>query len=126
MYGKTVMNMPSRFIDEMGQDLHRVQAYNSYGASQEVSAGRSDYLQVSKYKGEGASYQKGPKQAPAYQSKTKEDIRIGSKVRHKKFGQGMVVSLQAKGQDTEGVISFEGKGLKKLLLSFAPIEVVKS
>lgn len=126
MYGKTVMNMPSRFIDEMGQDLHRVQAYNSYGASQEVSAGRSDYLQVSKYKGEGASYQKGPKQDPAYQSKTKEDIRIGSKVRHKKFGQGMVVSLQAKGQDTEVVISFEGKGLKKLLLSFAPIEVVKS
>ncbi len=125
MYGKTVMNMPSRFIDEMGQDLHRIQAYNSYGASQEVSAGRSDYLQVSKYKGEGASYQKGPKQDPAYQSKTKEDIRIGSKVRHRSLARAWWF-LSTKGQDTEVVISFEGKGLKKLLLSFAPIEVVKS
>ena len=70
-------------------------------------------------------YENKPKKNPDYQSETKKDIRVGSKVRHKKWGEGMVVSLKEKGKDTEVVVSFEGKGLKKLLLSFAPLEVIR-
>ena len=125
MYGRTIINRPSRFIDEMGSGLERIHAYNTYMEEADQSPRRSSYLQVSKYKGEALDYENKPKKNPDYQSETKKDIRVGSKVRHKKWGEGMVVSLKEKGKDTEVVISFEGKGLKKLLLSFAPLEVIR-
>ena len=46
-------------------------------------------------------------------------------MRHPKFGEGIVVSCEPSGPDYQIVIAFQGEaGIKKLLLSFAPLERV--
>jgi DNA helicase II / ATP-dependent DNA helicase PcrA len=52
-------------------------------------------------------------------------FNAGDHVRHGKFGEGIVVSVTptAAGNDQEVTVAFKGEsGLKKLLLSFAPLE----
>ncbi len=45
----------------------------------------------------------------------------GDRVRHAAFGRGIVVSCGIRGDDQEVVVAFEGAGVKKLLLSLAPL-----
>jgi DNA helicase-2/ATP-dependent DNA helicase PcrA len=46
----------------------------------------------------------------------------GDHVRHPRFGQGIVVSCEPSGTDYQVVVAFQGEaGIKKLLLSFAPL-----
>jgi DNA helicase-2/ATP-dependent DNA helicase PcrA len=46
-------------------------------------------------------------------------------VRHAKFGDGIVISAESKGGDVEVTVAFRGTtGVKRLLLSFAPLEKV--
>jgi DNA helicase-2/ATP-dependent DNA helicase PcrA len=54
-----------------------------------------------------------------------ETFNAGDHVRHPKFGEGIVVSCEPSGLDYQIVIAFQGEaGIKKLLLSFAPLEKV--
>src|SRR3972149_4935377 len=54
-----------------------------------------------------------------------EAFSAGDHVRHPKFGQGIVVSCEPSGADYQVVVAFQGEaGIKKLLLSFAPLEKV--
>jgi DNA helicase-2/ATP-dependent DNA helicase PcrA len=47
----------------------------------------------------------------------------GERVRHPRFGEGVVVACVVKGDDQELTIAFKGEaGIKKLMLSFAPLE----
>jgi DNA helicase-2/ATP-dependent DNA helicase PcrA len=47
----------------------------------------------------------------------------GDRVRHTKFGEGIVVSCKDRETDQEVTVSFKGiNGLKRLLVSFAPLE----
>ena len=53
-------------------------------------------------------------------------LRSGDKVRHPAFGDGMVVSCSPSGQDFEVTVAFgEGAGVKRLLQSFAQLEVLE-
>lgn len=49
-------------------------------------------------------------------------FRPGDKVRHATFGEGVVVSSRASGDDQEVEVAFVGRGVKKLLASFAKLE----
>src|SRR6266508_3375994 len=55
-----------------------------------------------------------------------ETFAAGDHVRHPKFGEGIVVSCEPSGlADYLAVVAFQGEaGIKKLLLSFAPLERV--
>jgi DNA helicase II / ATP-dependent DNA helicase PcrA len=47
----------------------------------------------------------------------------GERVRHPRFGEGIVVSCKMAGGDQEVTVAFKGEaGIKRLLLSFAPLE----
>jgi DNA helicase-2/ATP-dependent DNA helicase PcrA len=47
----------------------------------------------------------------------------GERVRHPRFGEGVVVAAAVKGDDQELTIAFKGEtGIKKIMLSFAPLE----
>ena len=51
--------------------------------------------------------------------------KTGDKVRHAIFGDGIVVSTKPSGEDFEVTVAFQdGQGVKRLLLSFAPLETV--
>jgi DNA helicase-2/ATP-dependent DNA helicase PcrA len=54
-----------------------------------------------------------------------DSFRPGDHVRHERFGEGVVVSCEPSGGDYQVVVAFQGEaGIKKLLLSFAPLEKV--
>ena len=46
----------------------------------------------------------------------------GDRVRHAKFGEGVVVSTKESGSDVEVTVAFPGAGVKRLMLSFAALE----
>ena len=53
-------------------------------------------------------------------------LSTGDRVRHKTFGEGIVTEAKQSGGDTEVTVAFkDGQGVKRLLLSFAPLEKVE-
>ena len=53
-----------------------------------------------------------------------EYLRVGSRVRHQKFGVGKIVSLSQPWPDTRAKVEFPGLGTKTLVLSMAKLELV--
>ena len=49
-------------------------------------------------------------------------FRPGDRVRHKSFGDGIVVASQIVRNDEEVTVAFEGKGVKKLSVAYAGLE----
>jgi DNA helicase-2/ATP-dependent DNA helicase PcrA len=62
--------------------------------------------------------------APRSASRSGEQFEAGDKVRHGTFGEGVVVSSTGTGGDTQVTVAFAGQGVKRLMLSFAPLEKV--
>ncbi len=48
----------------------------------------------------------------------------GQRVRHEAFGVGTVVANKQRGADSEVTVDFDEAGVKKLLLSLAPLEKI--
>jgi len=103
-------NPPSRFLTDIPLDL---MAQRERAAAPTLWPSRHRYATTSRAQGravEGGAI-------PA------ETFAAGDHVRHPKFGDGIVVSCQPSGADYQVVVAFQGEaGIKKLLLSFAPLE----
>ena len=54
------------------------------------------------------------------------EFDAGDKIRHAKFGEGTVVSVQQSAGEWLATIAFPGAGVKQFVLSLAPIEKVRS
>jgi len=55
------------------------------------------------------------------------DYRVGDRVRHKSFGEGIVMQVDPGRDDVEVTVMFQGSvGTKRLSLAYAPLERVKS
>ena len=62
---------------------------------------------------------------PPPRTEAKPAFAVGDKVEHKIFGQGIVVETKPSAGDVQVTVAFkDGHGVKKLLLSFAPLEKV--
>lgn len=58
-------------------------------------------------------------------SKLKSDkLKAGDKVMHKAWGEGTIVQLSGEGEDQKAVIAFDDKGVKTVMMSYAPIEKI--
>ncbi len=97
LYGTTSHNPPSRFILDIPPELQ---------------GGDRAALRSSRFDPTPASFESGPLPLSA------ADLIPGDQIRHTKFGEGIVVSVEG----DELVAAFAGLGTKKLSLSFAPIE----
>ena len=56
--------------------------------------------------------------------KGSEILEVGSKVKHIKFGEGEIISLEEDGVNKKAIISFKMFGVKKLLLRFAKLQLL--
>ncbi len=131
IYGQVNYTLPSRFIKEMGDAIEHKKDMETKEVKEEAD-GKEKLLNVVDYTGKRESkkmktrkseFSFKPQPKPA--KNTDIDARVGDKVRHKKFGQGTVVQTKDRDNDLEVVIAFEDAGLKRLLLSIAPIEIVR-
>ena len=51
-------------------------------------------------------------------------LKVGDRIRHDNFGEGIVVNCSRNRDDHEVVVDFENIGVKRLLLSLAPLEKI--
>ena len=53
------------------------------------------------------------------------ELSIGSKVKHKVFGDGTIITIKKDKETQVATIAFKNKGIKQLDLSIAPLEIVE-
>lgn len=64
--------------------------------------------------------------APRVAPRPRTEYQPGDRVRHDHFGEGVVVSARKQRGDTEVTVAFEGQGVKRLMLNFAPLTKVSA
>ncbi|TXX12701.1 DNA helicase PcrA [Enterococcus gallinarum] len=116
LYGRTQYNRPSRFVEEIEQDLlqslgERTQPKGA-AASFQPKVFKPTYTQ--------------PRQSTVSSRQTTtaagNQWQVGEKVNHKKWGVGTIVRTTGAAQDLELDVAFPQQGVKRLLATFAPIE----
>jgi DNA helicase II / ATP-dependent DNA helicase PcrA len=100
LYGVDTYGQPSRFISELPADL-----------VEEIRP----RLQVSR---PAFTRRNMVEESPA------PGMRMGSRVRHAKFGEGVVLNLEGSGPQARIQVNFERQGMKWLMLSYANLVVV--
>lgn len=123
IYGNVNYTLPSRFIKEMGDAIEN----KKDEIPKEKMFNVLDYTKKKEVNKEEtrSSFYYTPEEKPKKNINTNINVKLGDKVRHKKFGEGTIVQLKDRENDTELVIAFENGGLKRLSLSIAPIEIVR-
>jgi len=112
LFGRTNINRPSRFIDEMPDEVMENLNLNNRVHRSPMSQPRNGGKPV-------RQVMKKPVGKDAL------DWRTGQRVLHKKWGIGTVVSVRGEGENMELDIAFPSPvGIKRLLAKFAPIEKV--
>ncbi|WP_349409305.1 DNA helicase PcrA [Pseudalkalibacillus sp. SCS-8] len=116
LYGKTTMNPPSRFINEIPEEL--IETLNE----------EKETLPWMQTSGGGAAPRAGAPQRAHRKTPVRKggeglDWSVGDKAKHGKWGVGTVVSTKGEGDSLELDIAFpQPTGIKRLLAKFAPIE----
>ena len=52
------------------------------------------------------------------------ELRVGARVQHERFGQGVVIALEGTGNDKKAQVNFDTGGLKNILLRFAKLTLI--
>ncbi|WP_261134339.1 DNA helicase PcrA [Bacillus sp. Marseille-Q3570] len=114
LYGKTTMNAPSRFINEIPDEI-----VESLNEEQETLP----WQKTSNQMPTAGAPRRSHRMAPARKSGESLDWSVGDKAKHGKWGVGTVVSTKGEGESLELDIAFpQPTGIKRLLAKFAPIE----
>lgn len=126
LYGRTLTNTPSRFIEEIPASLVTSPAGQASGNDNYPFARRQQKVQQTSFAGRTANQQQQRASATLFAGQTKQTVvwHDGDQVRHKKWGLGRVVKISGSGEDQELDIVFKDQGVKRLLAAFAPIEQV--
>ncbi|MBO0461420.1 DNA helicase PcrA [Enterococcus sp. DIV1298c] len=119
LYGRTQYNRPSRFLEEIDQELLDIHGMRPTPSASQPSPFRG--------KQTGTTYQQPTKTGVSAKVATGGETggwKPGDKVKHKKWGPGTVVRVTGDAKDLELDIAFPSQGVKRVLAAFAPIEKV--
>ncbi|MCL5290027.1 MAG: DNA helicase PcrA [Firmicutes bacterium] len=105
LFGRTNMNPKSRFLDEIPAELTNDHRPSKKPVASGVGLTGKPTL--------GAQ----PAAAPG-------TFLLGDRVRHRKWGEGVIVKVKGEGGDAELTVAFPEQGLKTLIAQFAPLEKV--
>ena len=116
LFGKTGRNMPSRFLSEIPGELTEVtdETVNRF-RDQAVSKAYASATARKKTTDRGFPV------APGAALPT-ESFAPGDRVRHKVFGEGMVISVTPMGNDHLLEVAFDSVGSKKIMSYFARLK----
>lgn len=112
LFGQTGINRPSRFLDEIPENL-----VNKLGGGSFENVGSFKSAE-SFGSGESRPNQVEPRSAGQLQT-----IYSGETVYHAKWGEGVVVEVEGSGESAVATIAFTEAGTKRLLLSYTPLEL---
>ena len=152
LFGRTSANRPSRFVEEIPSEyLERSgrtfldrssdwqggipsrssgydSGFGSYGSYSSRTAQQPSYGGFTRAMGmSGTSVTQKPRatSAPAPAQSAAPDFKKGDMVKHKAFGQGMILSVQKMGGDALVEIAFDNVGTKRLMLKSAAAHMTK-
>ncbi len=126
LHGSTQYNPPSRFLDEIPEDLVAVSGNRRR---------RRSLVSERSWSGSGlgqTNAQQAPSSNPTFvrprQSGAEQlGLRTGDDVEHKKWGEGVILSVSGEGDSAEAVVRFGDGRERVLLLSWAPLtKIVRS
>jgi DNA helicase-2/ATP-dependent DNA helicase PcrA len=63
-----------------------------------------------------------PQRSAGSDSGSKSGFTVGTRVRHAKYGQGLIIRREGDGEDAKLTINFPGYGTKKMIAKFAGLE----
>lgn len=110
-YGSSEATVPSRFLEDIPGDLTK-------GSWQETGRGRRQHESSWERLG-------GQDEAGFEDTSVTSKFSVGQRVMHDSFGEGMVLETRAHGDDEIVTVNFEEGGEKRLMVSFAPMEVLE-
>lgn len=128
LYGSYMHSMPSQFLKEIPEDILHREKKKEKAFSFDFD-GYENQSAVGSYRGESYSsnaiHLSPVAKAPEpKKSGTLPDYQVGCRVRHKKFGEGTVLSVQPLGNDMKLEIEFDEFGKKNVMAAFAPPEII--
>lgn len=116
MYGRISAYLPSRFLDEIPQDL--VEEYKRRSSMPDRSQGQVPSQQRLSILSKPIATNL-PKKRPVDSS-----WKAGDKVRHKLWGVGTVLEVIGSGENMQLRLQFPTKGTRQVVVKFAPLEKV--
>ena len=119
VFGKRAYTKRSRFIDEIYSHLdeEKAQVNDSFSSANTYS----DQFDSFEAKRERIR-QEIQEKKKRFEDNLQMDFNIGDKVDHKKFGQGMVISVERKDNGDELLVNFDKSGLKRLNAKLAKLK----
>lgn len=120
VFGSTNHNMPSRFISEIPSEL----IFSETKPSVDTTSRIRQFSQTSPKKDYGVSKSFGTANRSSQNTSDLPVFNVGDTVKHKTFGQGVVLSTKQVGNDCLIEIAFEKASTKKLMAKFAKLEKV--
>ncbi|MHB1089974.1 MAG: 3'-5' exonuclease, partial [Ilumatobacteraceae bacterium] len=141
LYGSTQYNPPSRFLDEIPEDLleregsvdsgidsgrasFRPQASRSSASrspQQHLGGRSSQFLE----RAVDAAINAGRSGSSASPQPTEHGLRVGDDVIHPTFGEGIIIDIRGQNEKAEASVRFSAVGTKHLSLSWAPLKKVE-
>jgi DNA helicase-2/ATP-dependent DNA helicase PcrA len=114
LFGSTQYNPPSRFLNEIPEQLTRM-----------VEGGRQARLSERGRASIVDSVMRGRGATPARTTGAENlGLRVGDDVMHGKWGEGVVIEIIGEGDKAEGIVRFASVGEKRLLLAWAPLKKI--
>jgi DNA helicase-2/ATP-dependent DNA helicase PcrA len=115
LHGQVRYHVPSRFVDEIPRNF--VQWLSARAQRRALDAGGAEWgARWARPQSEIASRASVPADAAA------GAWRIGQSVRHAKFGVGVIVDAEGRGNDARVQVNFRDAGVKWLSLEYAKLE----
>ena len=141
MHGQTQYNPPSRFLDEIpselineigGSRMLRSRRDRSGGGRTYGGGGGSEIPTGRTFGGGGRDSHSDDVVESALAAANKPipsgaesiGLKVGDDVRHSQWGEGVIVEIDGVGDKAEASVHFPSVGLKRLLLSWAPLEKI--
>jgi len=112
MHGVDSYSAPSRFIAEIPAELVEE-------VRPRVQVSRPSYVP-----GRPSSQPRPVARSQTFADDSPGSLRLGQRVRHQKFGDGVVLSVEGQGSNARVQVNFERQGTKWLMMGYANLQVV--
>lgn len=127
-YGNLEYCEPSRFLEELPQNLLQYVGYNSKSWSEDKNTNKKHEsgTPVTKVKPVAPVSNYIHKPSLDFVAAFPEELQSGMDIEHQKFGFGKILAMEGSNDGKMATIFFQQAGQKKLLLKFAKLSIVKS
>lgn len=119
--GETQYNKKSRFLKEIPMYLLNI---GSVDEDEVELPSQNAYIKAKQSFHSKAFTQTKPKRQFTVTQQDTLDYEVGDRIRHQKFGEGLVTGITEGGRDFEVTVEFDNVGVKKMFASFAKLQKI--